>query len=256
MAAFPWRWPAVAVLGVLTLAAANPVRTSAGRPESRDAIAKQLALSRGGRLSLDNSYGDITIQSWNRDAVDLRAERIADSAADLGLAAIDIRTLPDSLTVTSRVPPYAPDARVRVDYRLRVPADVDLKLVRTDRGRVVITDVTGRAIVRIINGTVRVRGFGGVLDASTLNGEIDAAVARLGRGDSITLDTYNGDILLRVPAGLKAHYELRTLNGTIDTNVPLPVLNSYGPHVVHESSGVEDPLVRLTSINGTIRVTR
>ncbi len=256
MAALASRWPALVVFGALTLPAPGPARMSAPPPESRDTVAKQLPLARGGRLTLDNSQGDIAIESWDRDAVDLRADRIADSAADLALAPVDIRSSPDHLAITSRVPPYAPDARVRVDYRLRVPAHIDLKLVKTDRGRVVITDITGRASVRVINGAVRVRGFAGVLDASTLNGEIDAVVARLDRGDFITLETFNGDILLRVPGGAKAHYALRTLNGTIDSSVPLPVLNNYGPHVAHDGNGVEDPLVRLTSVNGSLRVRR
>lgn len=256
MAAPAWRWPAVAILGALTFLAPERVRTSGPLPESRDAIARQIPLARGGRLTLENSHGDITIQSWDRPAVDLKADRVADSDADLALAPVEIRPSPGLLAITSRLPAYAPGARVRVDYRLRVPADIDLKLVKTDRGRVLISEITGRAIVRVINGAVRVRDFAGILDATTVNGEIDAAIVRLDRGDTINLETYNGDILLRVPGGLKAHYALRTFNGTIESNVPLPVLSSYGPHVAHEDRGVEDPLVRLTSVNGTIRVTR
>jgi hypothetical protein len=72
----------------------------------------------------------------------------------------------------------------------------------------------------------------------------------------ITFETYNGDITLRVPRGSKVHYALRTLNGTINSNPPLMVLTTYGPSVVHESHDVEDPFVRLTSVNGTIHLTR
>lgn len=256
MTAFASRRLVLAVLGSLVVIAPRPAGTNLPFAESRETIARQFPLARGSRLTLENTHGDITIQSWDRAAVELRAERTADSAADLAAAPVDIRALPDQLTIASRVPAYAPNLRVRVDYRLRVPAEVDLKLVKTDRGRVVVADVVGRAIVRVMNGSVRIRGFAGPLDTSTINGEIDVEVARLERGDSITLETYNGDILLRVPAGAKAHYALRTLNGTIDSNVPLPVLNSYGPHVAHEAGGVEDPVIRLTSANGNIRVTR
>ena len=178
------------------------------------------------------------------------------SAADLGELPIDIRALPDALTIASRAPVYAPDLRVRVDYRLRVPSDTDLKLVKADRGRVIVDGVIGRAVVRVINGAVQIRGFAGVLDVTTVNGEIDTELTRLARGDTVSFDTYNGDITLRVPRGVAAHYALRTFNGTIESSPPLTVLTSYGPSFVHENGGVEDPIVRVTSVNGTIRLNR
>ena len=256
MAAFAARRPAVGILGALALVAWGVASPIASLPQNRETLAKQVPLARGGRLTIDNSLGDVTIQSWNRDEVELRAKKSADSAADLAELPIDIRALPDALTVTSRAPVYAPDLRVRVDYRLRVPPDTDIRLVKADRGRVVIEGVAGRAVVRVINGAVRIRGFAGVLDVTTVNGDIDTEVTRLARGDAITFDTYNGDITLRVPRGVKAHYALRTFNGTIDSNTPLTVLTNYGPSVAHESNGVEDPLVRLTSVNGTIHLSR
>jgi hypothetical protein len=256
MRAVAWRWPAFVFLGALALVGAGPTGTRFPPPESRTTLAKQLPLAHGGRLTLDNGLGDVTIEAWQRDLVDLRAEQTADTDQDLALVPIDVRSEPDSLAISSRAPAYAPRTRVRVDYRLRVPGDIDLRLVKADLGRVSIADISGRAIVRVLTGTVRVRGFAGYLDASTLNGEIDAALTRFDRGDFVTLETYNGDILLKLPGGAKAHYALRTFNGVIDSNVPLPVLTTYGPNVVHEAGGVEDPLVRLTSVNGSLHVTR
>lgn len=256
MAAFTWRRPAVVMLCALAFLASGAAGPNAALPQSRETLTKEIPLARGGRLALDNSLGDVTIRSWNREMVELRAEKSADSAGDLAELPIEIHAVADALTITSRAPVYRPDLRVRVDYRLRVPADTDLKLVKADRGQVIIEGVVGRAAVRVINGAVRIRGFAGVLDVSTLNGEIDGEVTRLSRGDAITLETYNGDILLQVPGGAKAHYALRTFNGSIESNTPMPVLTTYGPSVAHESNGVEDPLVRLTSVNGTIHVNR
>lgn len=225
-------------------------------PDGRDTLSRQFPLQRGGRVTLETTQGDIVVQTWNRDLVEVRAERTADSDADLALVPIDIRSAPDELAISSRVPAYAPDLRVRVDYRLRVPAQADLKQIETDRGRVEITNLAGRVVVRIVNGEFRLRGFSGILDASTVNGEIDAVVTRMDAADFIRLETYNGDIRLRLPAGLKAHYALRTFNGSIASDVPLTVLNTFGPEVVHEANDVEEPLVRLTSVNGSITLTR
>lgn len=254
MVIFARRWPAVAILGGLIVVFPGRVGTHGLPPESREVISRQIPLAPGGRLTVETSRGDITIQSWDRPGVDLRAERVADSDADMALVPVDIRSRPELVAITSLAPVYAPEASVRVDYRLRVPANIDLKLVKTDRGRVLVSDVSGRAVLRVINGAVRVRNFAGILDASTLNGEIDATIARLDRGDNVVLETYNGDILLRAPGGVEAHYALRTFNGTIESSEKLPVLDTYGPHVAHVDGGVGGPLVRLTSVNGNIRI--
>jgi hypothetical protein len=256
MTAFAGRRPAVGLLCALALLAWSAGTPLASLPQNRETLNKLVPLARGGRLTIDNGLGDVTIQAWNRAEVELRADKSADAPSELGDLPIDVRALPDSLTITSRAPVYAPDLRVRVDYRLRVPADVDLKLVKADRGRVVIEGVSGRAVVRVINGAVRIRGFAGMLDVTTLNGEIDTELTRLARGDAVTFDTYNGDITLRVPRGAAAHYALRTFNGTIDSNTPMTVLTTYGPSVAHEDNGVEDPIVRITSVNGAIHLTR
>lgn len=158
--------------------------------------------------------------------------------------------------IGSRAPASAPDLRVRVDYRVRVPAGVDLKSLKTDRGDIAVTGVSGRIVAQTVAGSVRLRRVAGVLKVATLNGEIDAELARLQRGDTVVFDTYNGDIRLRLPGASRAHYALRTFNGTIESSVPMPIQSVYGPHVAHETSGVDDPLVRLTSVNGTIRIER
>lgn len=154
----------------------------------------------------------------------------------------------------SRAPVWAPDVRARVDYRVRVPAQVDLKSIKTDKGDVSVTGVTGRVVVRTIAGSVRLQRVAGGVNVATLNGEIDVRLTRLDPGDAVVLDTYNGDIRLRLPRAARAHYALRTFNGTIESSVPVSIQKVYGPHVAHETSGVEDPIVRVTSVNGTIRI--
>jgi hypothetical protein len=256
MTAFARRRPLCGLLCALALLAWSADNPRASLPQSRQTLNRLIPLARGGRLTLDNGLGDVTIQAWTRSELELRADRSADSVAELAELPIDVRALPDAVVIASRAPVYSPDLRVRIDYRLRVPADTDLKLVKTDRGRVVIEGIAGRAVVRVVNGAVRIRGFAGALDVTTTNGEIDAELTRLVKGDAVSFDTYNGDITLRVPRGAPAHYTLRTFNGAIDSNTPMKVLTTYGPSVAHEDNGVEDPIVRITSVNGTIRLSR
>jgi len=252
----PRRRTAVGVSLLILFAFLLPERVEPSRLESRERVTRQIAMSRGGRLSVQTSIGDILVRGWNRDLIELRVDKTGDSSEDLALVPVDIQTDADQVMVTSRFPPYAPDLGVKVDYDIRLPAEFDLKLLETGRGRVEISGVTGRSIVRTVQGPVRIRSFSGILDVETITGEIDATVDRLGPSGRILLETFNGDIRLRLSGAVKGHFALRTLNGTIESHLPLAVQHTFGPQVAHESNGVDEPMIRLSSVNGSIRVTR
>lgn len=227
---------------------AEPGGARAGR------VARRLPLKIGGRLTLDNSRGDVVIQSWDRPMVEIVAEPSGESEEAMAQVPVTIQAVEDQIDVTSRFPAYAPNLRVRVDYRLRVPGEIDLKMIRTGKGRIEVSGVSGRAVLKVENGGIRVTDFRGTLDATTALGGIDAALTEVTRDDVLNLETFNGDIVLRVPRGLKAHFALRTLNGKVESDVPFEVRSVFGPPSVHEPGGVEAPLVRLTSVNGDIRI--
>jgi hypothetical protein len=222
----------------------------------KERVTRQLVLKNGARVTLQTSRGDVSIQGWDREVVDLKAEKTGDSADDMALVPVDIRASDDELAITSRVPAYAPNLRVRVDYQLRVPSRIDLKLLRTGWGNVTIAGVTGRAILQVDNGTVSISRFAGPLDVTTINGDIDARLTGIGEADFVKLETYNGDIRLSVPGAVTPHLDVRTLNGAIHSDIPLTVRNTFGPQVAHEANGVEEPLIRLISVSGDIHVTR
>ncbi len=241
---------AAALALLLVPVLAGPIAGAPDDPTAR--VTRRFPFPPGGRILIETTNGDIAIEGWNQPAIELDARKTGDSADDRALVPIDVRAADDELRVTSVFPAFAPHLRVAVHYRLRVPVAVDLKLLRTGKGRVSVAGVTGRAVVQADEGSVSVTRFAGVLEVTTLNGEIDADVT--GPASHVVLDSFNGRILLRLPAGLRAHVALGTLNGTIRTDPPMAVQHVFGPNIAHAGNDVEEPLVRLTSVNGDIVV--
>ncbi len=233
----------------------SPAGDDALAIEGSERLSRQFTLKSGGRLTLENTRGDIHISSWRGDGVELRAETTGDQEA-IDLVPVEIKSREDELNIRSVFPVYAPELNVRVDYRLRVPIEIDLKLVKSINGNVNVSGVTGRAVIEDDNGEITVKGFSGILKATTVNGKIEAEVTRVTESDFIRLENFNGDISLRLPSQVQAHWVVRSLNGTIESNIRFPILNNFGPQVVDFADGVEEPLIRAYSVNGNIRIAR
>jgi DUF4097 and DUF4098 domain-containing protein YvlB len=226
----------------------------AARTPASEKVVREFALPRGGRLVLQNGRGDISIQAWNRPVIELEAVKTLD-AADAEPVSIDIRASDDEVDISSRTPSSVRSQRSTVDYQLRVPADIDLKLIKNARGRVQITGTTGRVVVQVVNGDVRLGDCSGKLDAMTVNGDIDAGFVRVDPGESIKLENFNGDIRLRLPPSVNPHLEARALSGAIHSVLPLAIQGAFGPQSAHQVGDPSAPFVSLVSIRGDIHIT-
>ena len=100
-----------------------------------ETLRRNFILKSGGRIILENTRGDIRISSWEGERVQLTAEKSGDSEEEMEQVPIEITARKDELKITSLFPEYAPDLHVRVDYRLRVPAEIDLKLIKSINGQ-------------------------------------------------------------------------------------------------------------------------
>ncbi len=218
-------------------------------------LSRQFVLKKGGRLTVENTRGDIHISSWEEDAVELRAETTGNEG-DFELVPVEITARNDELNIRSVFPVYAPELKVRVDYRLRVPREVDLKWVKSVNGEVRVSGIRGRAVIEVDNGEISVKDFSGRLKAKTVNGKIEAEIFGVDRSHAVSLENYNGDISLRLPKRIKAHWIVRTLNGDIESDMRFPVQNNFGPQVVDFADGVAEPLIRAYSVNGNIHIAR
>ena len=200
-------------------------------------------VTKGTKLDVSNFAGDVTVKTWDRDAV-----RVQVNVSDR--ETVDVKPGDQVLTIRSR---SVRGGRPRsLDYSLTVPkwmainisgtyvdanlegvgADVAVETTNGDihvsggsgfvslksvQGEIFLEKAKGRIEVRAVNEGIRLADISGDLSAESTNGSII-----LDRIDSANVDLYsvNGNISYDGPIKDKGLYRLTTHNGLIAVGIP------------------------------------
>lgn len=164
-------------------------------------------------LRVENINGDILISRWEKDYVEVHAEkRSRFGPEELDKARIDVST-GDVLRV--RTVHLAKNARVSVSYSIRVPSDLGIDLVNTANGSIELKGTGGDAEVVTSNGDIDLIDARGTLRVRTSNGEIEIK----GHATVREATTSNGSIRIDLRDIPKDGSEISTANGSIDIYV-------------------------------------
>jgi hypothetical protein len=227
-----------------------------------DVFDRTIPLSAGSSFSLTNVNGSISVEGWDRDAVEVHAVKTArQSAADLALVRIDTDSAPGRVSISTIYPPDNPDndVEVTVDYTVHVPRRVLLAQLATVNGAVRVSGVEGQGELRSVNGDIDVLRSAGAFSARTTNGGVYVELLRLTAPGApslnpITLETVNGSVALALPNDAAATVDARSLNGDFHSDLPMSLLSEYSPRGVRGRLGAGSIPIRLRTVNGAIRV--
>ncbi|HYM61051.1 MAG TPA: DUF4097 family beta strand repeat-containing protein [Thermoanaerobaculia bacterium] len=141
---------------------------------------------------------------------------------------------------------------VTIDYTLHVPASVALS-VTTVNGRIHASGIDGETRAVTVNGMVDLETTGlNEVVATAVNGEVRAKFLRDFRGAH--LKTVNGRIEASLPSTASFVCDLSQVNGDFDSSFPLISRSSPGNrHISGEVNGGRNEL-RISTVNGSIRV--
>lgn len=219
---------------LLTLAAALTLATT----QQIDTI---VTAERGQRLQVNAYGGNVTVQSWNRNAVRVQATTSASNRVEVtsSATAVSVRTQgrhgpPTEIGLRISVPVWmalslsgvhtnatitgtrAPISVETVEGEVKVTGGDGLISLRSVQGSVSLRGARGRISVNSVNEDVRVANSSGEIKAETVNGEI-----ALESVDAATVDasTVNGDIRYAGPIRNGGRYSLSTHNGDITLTV-------------------------------------
>jgi hypothetical protein len=156
---------------------------------------------------------------------------------------------------------------VKMDFQLRVPSGIDIKLKTVNEGRVLVSDINGSFLVRNVNGDVEMDNIAGSGTARTVNGPVKVSFRQNPRENS-DFRTINGDVDLRFSQGLAADFRFKTFNGSIYSDFPVTALpvraiqeEHHGARVVFHAdryTGVRvssgGPEIKVENLNGEIRI--
>jgi hypothetical protein len=184
---------------------------------------KSVSLISGGTLSLENMNGNIDIFGWEKEKVEVYAERNISFSSSRramwqpyggNLPKIDIDRFEDFVKIkTSTVDQ---DKYVSaVDYVLYVPQHVYLRNIVARRGDIIVSDLYGEVFVELVKGEVMVDNFSGSLHVSLGEGSVKSNLIDLRNEDEVRISIEEGDIIVYLQEDIRALIEASTLDGKI-----------------------------------------
>ena len=141
---------------------------------------------------------------------------------------------------------------VRVHFVVRVPAGVKF-VGATVNGDVEAEGLAADVKASTVNGDVDVR-TSGFAEARTVNGDIALRLGRSTLTEDVEFETVNGSITIEMPEGLNADFRASTVNGSIDSDFPITVTGKVSRRSLRGSIGSGGPELRLSTVNGSIRL--
>jgi hypothetical protein len=235
-------------------------------------------------LEVDNIWGSIEVVGTDSDQVQLTVNKSlrAESKDKLELArkevTLDITEQAGSLKLYVNGPFRCncddgcghrefEGYIVKMDFQLRVPRDIDIKVKTVNEGRVHVRDINGNFLVRNVNGDIEMNNVSGSGTAHTVNGPVKVSFRQNPREGS-EFRTVNGAVELRFAQGLAADFRFKTFNGGIYTDFPVTALPVHavqeersGGKVIFRAdryTGVRvnsgGPEIKVENLNGDIRI--
>ncbi|MFI5092339.1 MAG: hypothetical protein WCE50_16580 [Candidatus Acidiferrum sp.] len=157
--------------------------------------------------------------------------------------------------------------RVKMDFQVHVPRDIDIKVKTVNEGRVVVRDTNGSFVVRNVNGDIEMDDVAGSGTARTVNGPVIISFRQNPKENS-EFKTINGNVELKFAPDLSADFRFKTFNGGIYSDFPVTSMPVHTMQEEHKGSKViyradryaevrvksGGPQIQVENLNGDIRI--
>ena len=249
-------------------------------------IQKSFTLPAAGQKSLevDNVWGSIEVIADTTDKVELTVARTneAESKEKLEKAkkevTLDITQEEGALKLYVNGPfrcqcddcRHSRDDegyRVKMDFKVHVPRDIDIKVKTVNEGHVKVSNINGSFVVRNVNGDIEMDNVAGSGTARTVNGPVIVSFRQNPHANS-EFKTVNGSIELRFAHDLSADFRFKTFTGGIYSDFPVTTLPVHaiqeerrGGKMVYRADRFTGarvngggPEIQIENLNGDIRI--
>ena len=247
--------PAVALAALLTFPACHVGSRSNNFHET---VEKSVPLNADGRFRVENINGTIRIDAWDRNEVQIVAEKSASSEAALADIEIEIRGEGDRVDVQTRLPKSGwllGGEGGSVSYEIIAPEGARITAI-TVNGQVRIEGIAGQVEAKSVNGKLEIIDAAGVVESSTVNGSVDVSYIALPDSGSHGITTVNGSVSLILPESAAGHFEVNTVNGGISSEFPLEISQKkFGNfRSVSDSIGEGGGSFKIKTVNGQVQI--
>lgn len=205
-------------------------------------------------VSLENINGDVSIDVWDRDEVQVQAVKRASSPELLTKLEIDVAASSDSVRIETDYQRTSDHGHRSVEYTLMVPRQARIQGIDLVNGDLTVRGVQGGVEADCVNGAMVISDVAGAIELESVNGSIECS-AGSHLGDSVSLAAVNGTIDLHLAPGTNAHVTAETVNGRLSNDLGFEVRK--GKYVGASMSGTiggGGATVELETVNGAIAV--
>lgn len=222
---------------------------------SIETFKKTYPLPPGGSFLLENVNGSVQVEGWDRDEVEVRAVKTAESdPRDLDLVKIDVCAQPGQVVVRTRYP-KGEGVEVAVEYLVHVPKSVLLGSIETVNGSVTVRGIEGAGELKSVNGNVEVFDSVGRFSAKTTNGDLRLELRRLLDGGPMNIETVNGSVILGLPSDARANLKVLNMNGEFYSELPVTsTTGSPAARAFRARLGTGGGDISVRTVNGGIRL--
>ena len=217
-------------------------------------------LDHGGRISLENINGDVTVTGGPGTEVEIHALKKAGSQEYLDGIEINIEHTGDRL----RIEVDHPDSSIfrwgrsqsgSVRFTLRVPENANLDGIESVNGDLRISGVSGSVKASTVNGRIEASDLRSDAKIETVNGSVEASFAEFGDHQRAECETVNGRLVVNLPGSADARISAETINGGIDgSDFGLKANKGFIGRDLDGSVGNGGGRVSLSTVNGAIKI--
>ena len=192
--------------------------------KKQEQITKTFAVKPGLEIAVENIVGDVKVIPWNQKHISLEAVKKAD-AKEIHLINIVSNSNDKILYIKTKYDTQK--IQGRVDYKLLVPVNTNLRLLKTKNGSIRVENINGVINAGVEDGTIELINTTQSVQAKIYKcGSIKSVVKSINPDSTFVHEVNDGNIQVTLPTTTSAELEAVAPNGTILSEL-LVKLHSY-----------------------------
>jgi putative adhesin len=247
--------------GVRQLAAAfalSALLAPAAAAQETEHLTRTLAQQPGGTLRLKSFSGRVTITGTDANEVVVDAVRRAPRDR-LDRIKLDVHAEGSTVVVDANRREgswwMSHDNVVETDFDIKVPRQTNIN-VDVFSAPVTIQGVEGSHRLHGFSTRIRLVDVAGSVQAHTFSGDVDVQERRWQDGQSIDIDTFSGNVKIRVPDEARGTVTFNSFSGQFNAEVPLTLRSSGRRSVTAQLGGGGSGSLRFKTFSGSVSIGR
>ncbi len=188
------------------------------KKSKEEIVTHEQTLAPNSKISIENTKGAISIRTWNKPKLLIEATK---KGSDEEIRLTKVETLYTKEGASIKTVALKPDRQCSIDYTLIIPQNAILSLVQTNKGEILIKNVSTPIKAHTEYGSLTFQNISNSVQASTKYGSISIQTKNLKPSSKIVAMAQKGSIKLLLPAEINATLYAKTDKGIVTSDHPI-----------------------------------